>query len=411
MAVQLTIAQRESLRRTLYETFLACLRPKRDAAPYFTLTPVTTEAEAKTIVDALLPLATNLREEYARANARTAQLKQHVTTFTQNASADLKTRIKFVFDGAHTSTDILRIYFRPFASLLNVLDNDFARPPVTHFSLVEFIHLIPDCVVDYTLALEPQVPPDLRPPERKQPAMAAIQQTLSPPTFAGSIQEDVKAFIDRLKRFFAAVENITPEQKLCYLELQCKGPALELLDREIRHLETLNPRKTKEEEFAYLEDCLTKHFDTKHYSQEYKDQLEARVKLPTESYSIYCQSVLQLCHKAGITDPKLQIAELSKGLEAHICMQVRSKEAQTVNDFVADVLACEYATRRWQRTHAAANAPSLPSFPPAAPAFSAAAALDKPSPSAATRPSTELVQILEKLDALALSIRKAQTNS
>lgn len=143
---------------------------------------------------------------------------------------------------------------------------------------------------------------------------------LSPtlPSFSGCPDDDVDTFLSRLACILAAYPDITAAQKIFYLENQTSHGAQELIQRTLQfladHPDAPPVVRNNETIYAHLVTTLREAYSPNNDRQQFKDALQKRVKLESESINMYVQSVLSLCRRAGINDLASQLSNLHKGL-------------------------------------------------------------------------------------------------
>lgn len=187
-------------------------------------------------------------------------------------------------------------------------------------------------------------------------------------TFTGSSHEDVSDFLEQLKRLINAEQNVTGAQKLFLLELHTAGAAQRLVTRELDWLRDndTDPPRTADAKFTYVADALRDAFQVETDAGHFRTLLQSRVKLPSESYQVYIQDILELCRKAGITSVADQIRECHKGCDPEIAFALLPTGYASVTDFTAAVTALQACHQAVRRAHAASalESGSVPSMVP-----------------------------------------------
>lgn len=300
-------------------------------------------------------------------NPRAARQQTAAQTFFDSAPPG-DTRLFLVIDVPDPNFDVLRFPLRHFFTLFDTL----RAHPVRQATLVIRVLFaqIPLSVVNYADPnFEPQIPPLPRNPHR---AMAQLTMVPTLPTFSGvNPDEDVDVFFARMHRIFACYDDITPAQKLVYLETQCRGPALSVVHEQLKWLEA-NPNDPAPphaplsiaQKYENVRQKLINSFRTIPDIEYFRDQLNSRCKLETESFQAYMESVISLCNKAGIATPDDRLKHLLKGLPWSIAAVLRPNDL-TMETFLTRVLEVDNIHRasirarslRALQTNSFANSP------------------------------------------------------
>ena len=236
----------------------------------------------------------------------------------------------------------------PAQSATSSLPSPPSRPPSTlSFSSISLASTVP-------VTPEPSSP-SLSPPQSPflgdMAALPVVQITPSLPSFGGKNSQDVNVFLARLDRLLNMYPNLTPAQKIFYLENACEGAAAKLVHREIQFLEQENPARADDVRYDYLKTKLQNTFGLIADTHAYRDKLLSRVKKSTETYSEYVEDVLDLCRKCNIISISDQIHEIHKGLDFNLMLALRPKDFLSVTDFVTAIHAHENLYRSVLRCH------------------------------------------------------------
>lgn len=185
------------------------------------------------------------------------------------------------------------------------------------------------------------------------PAMAVAPfVSFSPklPQFSGEPQEECAQFLARLERMLGLYPNVTAEQRLFYLENCCHGSAQTVVARRLKELDT-QLGQTAATKYTAVRTALAEAFPTIVDKQNLRDQLQTRIKRPTESYSQFAQEILKLCQKLGIDDVADQLREIHKGVDLVVAAALRPGDYRTVDEFVRAAHSLEATHRAALRAH------------------------------------------------------------
>lgn len=233
------------------------------------------------------------------------------------------------------------------------------------------------CTVNYNDPAQNNFPalPATEIPEMADNRPPIITLTPTLPQFSGKPEEDVDLFLSRLDRVLAVYPDATAAQRLFYLENQCTGTALDTIHDSLQYLSDnpLNPPRTDDQVYSHVKDELTDSYKIDRDTHSYRDQLQSRVKLDSESFPEYVQSVLRLCRRAGIKNETEKLANLHKGLPLYLASTLHPSDYATVKEFLDKVTQTDKvlgATMRTHTAHAIHEKSSLPAplqsppFPP-----------------------------------------------
>ncbi|XP_034252426.1 uncharacterized protein LOC117651927 [Thrips palmi] len=298
-----------------------------------------------------LPLYTAFSGE----NPRVARQEHAIQLFQAAVPAQrIRHDVNFFFVRAepHPNTDILRFPLTQTYNFLTALRN---LPAAQASAAVRaaFEH-VPHCQVDYENRIF-DIPP---PPQAllRRPTMAHF--TINPvlPVFSGSDpEEDINLFFARLNRIFDCYDDMTPAHYLVHLENQCRGPALSLFHAELQWLEQ-NPRapganddRTPLQRYNHIRDKLIETFAVNRDTELYREQLQSRCKLDSESFQTYMENVLSLCRRAGIVEQAEILKHLHKGLPYAIALVLKPDDL-TLANFLERVQRIDQIHRASMRT-------------------------------------------------------------
>ena len=256
-----------------------------------------------------------------------------------------------VFDKVRLSCETLHIFI-----------NDLRHKRFTNqhilFALTSLLQTLSHCQINYndstphiTLLTQPVLP------KQSDIIMASPSPLLtfapSLPTFTGSKDENVEEFISRLDRLLAAYSTITWEQKLFYLENQCRAGPLKLIQRELQYLaDHPDPNRTPEKIYKHIHTTLKDSYNIQLDAQSYRDELQSRVKKDNESFQDYIQSVLDLCSKAQIRHLSDKLSHLHKGLPFNLATNLRPNTDYTnVPTFLQAVQKLDATQKATIRAH------------------------------------------------------------
>ena len=188
------------------------------------------------------------------------------------------------------------------------------------------------------------------------PSAPVLSLTPTLQVFSGGHDEEVLVFLNRLDRLLAICPNVTPEQKLFYLENQCtKGP-LSLIQRELQYLAD-HPLpdgqvRTAKDIYEHAKDCLTQSYTAAVDEEHYKTELQTRVKKESETLNDYVQVILELCREAKVRSLSSKLKYLHAGLPLHLSTALRSTDYTDVPTFISVVQKLEATQRATFRAHA-----------------------------------------------------------
>lgn len=183
-------------------------------------------------------------------------------------------------------------------------------------------------------------------------AMPFINFSPTLPKFSGGVDEESEQFMAQFDRVLGLYGNdITAEQRLYLLEVCVAGSAKTVLTRLLRDQDAI-PNRTPAEKYTAVRQGLLDAFPTIVDRQSLRDQLQARVKLPTETYAQYAQEVLRLCQKLGIVAVPEQIEEVHKGVDLAVAAALRPTDYATVEAFLRAVHSLEASHKAALRAHA-----------------------------------------------------------
>lgn len=371
----------------VYNFLIACATPPL-RLPYFVFTKnVCLDLDqvapfAKQISASYLDLLTSFTANPARAD----QQERALALFREHAppaALDTDQSLHFSSVLAGPNNNVLRI---PLLSLHSFITNlavrDFSAARIQRALCLALSHIF-CCTVDYSASVPFRVPPF--------PGMATTPPpfvTLTPtlPVFSGGPEEDVLVFLSRLDRLLAVYPSVTFEQKLFYLENQCKKGPLSLIQRELQYLADHPPAsnavRTSQEIYEYVKGCLMKSYTAAVDEQHYKDELQTRVKKDSETLNDYVQAILELCRKAKVRSTADKLRYMHSGLPLPLATALRSTDYTDVPTFLDVVQKLESTQRATLRAHTqhALHTGALPPYP--------YSQLFLPSPLAVPRPAT-----------------------
>ena len=369
---------------------------------------------AKPIAQQLLKATPSLANAFLNIENCAARKKRALSKFRKYAvPAQLlpDARLLIVTSEPHESYDRVRI---PLAAL-HLFIFTLRRDQFTNKQISQTIqHFLETSTLARINYLDPEPHLSLE-HHNENETMAAPLLTLTPtlPTFKGSPDDDVNLFLSRLDRLLAIYPDLSWEQKLFYLENQCIGGPLLLVQRELQWLSDhpTVPARTTRAVYQHIRTALSASYNAERDIEQFRDALQTRVKKETESLQEYVQNITELCRKAKIRSLPEKLRHMHKGLPVQLNALLRATDYTDVPTFLAAVTKLEQAQRDMIRTHtqhALETGKYPPNFNPllptprAAPAPAASAACEAASPAALTQanspptePKTDASQIGE----------------
>lgn len=369
--------------------------------PYFTFNrkfPIS-QRTAQLLALQIFYSASPIALAYAQGANNPIQRQRALSHFKRHRIApDLYPEVilNLVLEGPHPRIDTFRVPLRLLHIFLFSLRANRYTSKQILFALSSFLVQVSRGDIDYSIPNPIFVP--------RVDNMALPQLTISPslPSFSGAATEDCELFLNRLDRLLAIYPNLTDEQRLFYLENQVSGAPLALLSRELQYLadHPTVPARTARQIYEHVRLALKNSYSIELDVQRYRDELEKRVKLDTETIQDYVQNVLELCRKAQVRLLADKLKHMHKGLNFNLARDLRPSDYNDVPTFLAAVQKLETfqkATLRAHTQHALETGTFPPQYPnPYASKPDSAVSKSGPLPSPSSPKLSDIEEVMDK---------------